>query len=185
MRRFLTRILDLVSLLRLMPVPEKTYTIQGLFLKFLLEKKLNIAEILVVTFTKLATKELRTRILQRLQAAKQVLLHGYKGEDEFLLEFFDRYAGNSEALERIKLAIRNFDECSIYTIHGYCQKVLTDFSFYTATSSDFTLFQNQDHYQLVTENYWRQFLHNYSDSDSGLFYVSLILEECEGPKDQD
>ena len=39
----------------------KTYTITGLFLRLLLEKKLSVNEILVVTFTESATEELKDR----------------------------------------------------------------------------------------------------------------------------
>ena len=40
----------------------KTYTIEGLFLRLLIEKQLTVEQILVVTFTKAATEELKTRI---------------------------------------------------------------------------------------------------------------------------
>ena len=39
----------------------KTYTIAGLFLRLILEKQLTVNQILVVTFTKAATEELKER----------------------------------------------------------------------------------------------------------------------------
>ena len=51
----------------------KTYTIALLFLRLLLEKGLSVDEILVVTFTKAATEELRGRVRQRIRDALDVL----------------------------------------------------------------------------------------------------------------
>ena len=47
----------------------KTYAITGLALRLMLEKKLLINEILVVTFTEAATNELKDRIRRRLREA--------------------------------------------------------------------------------------------------------------------
>ncbi|MCL1980795.1 MAG: UvrD-helicase domain-containing protein, partial [Proteobacteria bacterium] len=47
----------------------KTYTLTLLFLRLLLERELAIDQILVVTFTRAATGELRDRIRQRLRQA--------------------------------------------------------------------------------------------------------------------
>ena len=47
----------------------KTYTIAGLFLRLIVEQELPVNEILVVTFTTSATKELRDRIRRNLADA--------------------------------------------------------------------------------------------------------------------
>ncbi|MEO1898519.1 MAG: UvrD-helicase domain-containing protein, partial [Methylococcales bacterium] len=54
----------------------KTYAIAMLVLRFVVEQQLEIQEILVVTFTKAATEELKERIRRRLQEARQILLSG-------------------------------------------------------------------------------------------------------------
>src|SRR6266498_4165158 len=51
----------------------KTFTIAGLFLRFIIERDLSVREILVVTFTKAATAELRERIRRTLVDAVRVL----------------------------------------------------------------------------------------------------------------
>ena len=43
----------------------KTYNIAALFLRLVLEKELTVDQILVVTFTRAATEELRSRIRAR------------------------------------------------------------------------------------------------------------------------
>jgi len=52
----------------------KTYTIEGLFLRLLLEKQLTVEQILVVTFTKAATEELKSRIRNKICLAKAAFL---------------------------------------------------------------------------------------------------------------
>ncbi|MBW2436845.1 MAG: UvrD-helicase domain-containing protein, partial [Deltaproteobacteria bacterium] len=44
----------------------KTFTIEGLFLRLICERQLQIDQILVVTFTKAATEELKDRIRSKL-----------------------------------------------------------------------------------------------------------------------
>jgi exodeoxyribonuclease V beta subunit len=51
----------------------KTYTLTGLFLRLILEKRLTVDQILVVTFTDAATEDLRKRIRQRLTETIHVL----------------------------------------------------------------------------------------------------------------
>ena len=48
----------------------KTYTIEGLFVRLILEKQLLVDQILVVTFTNAATEELKDRIRSKLLEAK-------------------------------------------------------------------------------------------------------------------
>jgi len=91
----------------------KTWTICGLYLRLLLEKKLDVQQILVVTFTNAATAELRDRIRTR------------------IAEKFDecKATDDTEATQRLDLALQTFDEAAIFTIHGFCQRALADTPF--------------------------------------------------------
>ena len=51
----------------------KTHTIEGLFIRLLVETRLTVEQILVVTFTRAATAELRDRIYRRLAKTRDVL----------------------------------------------------------------------------------------------------------------
>ena len=62
--------LDGCSLIEASAGTGKTYTIETLYLRLLLEKKLPVEQILVVTFTKLATAELQERLRGILTAAR-------------------------------------------------------------------------------------------------------------------
>ena len=62
----------------------KTYTISRLFLRLVLEKRIEISKILVVTFTEAATEELRQRIRDILNKARKAFETG-GSNDKFLM----------------------------------------------------------------------------------------------------
>lgn len=115
----------------------KTYTITALYLRLLLgdgdsqsarEAALRVDQILVVTFTEAATEELRDRIRSRIQDAWRAL----KGEstgDPFLQALIDRQPDHERAAQLLEIAARQMDEAAIFTIHGFCQRMLKQHAF--------------------------------------------------------
>ncbi len=101
----------------------KTYTIAGLFVRLVAEENLKVGEILVVTFTEAATAELRTRIRAALRAAAEALV-----ADEPPEEPLHRRLWDSEERDRLaanlRAGLREFDDASIATIHGFCLRAL-------------------------------------------------------------
>src|SRR5512137_1196559 len=98
----------------------KTYAITGIFLRLLLEKRLSVGEILVVTYTVAATEELRDRIRSTIRNAIDAFTKGGH-EDPFLNGLVKSNEGgslrdNRESLRILRAALRNFDEAPIYTI---------------------------------------------------------------------
>ncbi|MCI5158235.1 MAG: hypothetical protein D3906_07290, partial [Candidatus Electrothrix sp. AUS1_2] len=109
----------------------KTYTIALLFLRLLLERGLSVDEILVVTFTKAATEELRGRIRQRIRDALDVL-EGQGPDDPLLRDLLDNATkGIAEERAGILLgdALTRMDEAAISTIHGFCRRILQEHAF--------------------------------------------------------
>ena len=101
----------------------KTYTLTGLFVRLLLEKNLTVDQILVVTFTDAATEELRERIRKRLSDVAGVLSGEMVADEELELDLLTRFDG-TDAARRLELALRNFDLAQVFTIHGFCQRML-------------------------------------------------------------
>lgn len=101
----------------------KTYTLTGLFVRLLLEKGLTVDQILVVTFTDAATEELRERIRKRLSDVAGVLSGELEPDEELEWDLQARFGG-TDAARRLELALRNFDLAQIFTIHGFCQRML-------------------------------------------------------------
>jgi exodeoxyribonuclease V beta subunit len=109
----------------------KTWTICGLYLRLLLERKFTVQQILVVTFTNAATAELRERIRTRLLELLGFLNGATLGEtDPFIRTLSDdllqRGMSKQDVTARLELALSSFDEAAIFTIHGFCQRALAD-----------------------------------------------------------
>jgi len=116
----------------------KTYTLTTLYLRLLVERGLRVGEILVVTYTHAATAELRERVRKRITEAIAA------GEDaragEALPEEAEA-AKQAQALralaetaaesgkDPLRRALAEFDEAAIFTIHGFCQRTLTENAF--------------------------------------------------------
>ncbi len=108
----------------------KTWTLCALYLRLLLEERLAVEQILVVTFTKAATAELRLRIRARLaealQRARGQPVPAADGLVDRLLEQARALHGEAGLADRIELALQGFDQAAIHTIHGFCQRALGD-----------------------------------------------------------
>jgi exodeoxyribonuclease V beta subunit len=105
----------------------KTYAIAMLVLRFVVEQELDIKRLLVVTFTKAATEELKDRIRKRLVEARHALNHDYADIDPNLRLWLDGLGLDAETIrQRLDLALLDIDQAPIFTIHGFCQRVLAE-----------------------------------------------------------
>ena len=134
----------------------KTYTISSLYLRLLLERKLAPGRILVVTFTEAATQDLNQRIRERIVEAMEAFELG-GSKDEFLLALVREFPGTREVARRmLELALRSFDEAAIFTIHGFCQRVLQENAFESGSRFDTQLLTDQqDLMEEILADFWR------------------------------
>ncbi len=106
----------------------KTYTISTLVLRFLLGIHTNgvfyaLDQLLIVTFTKAATEELKQRIYDRIIAMRSALERGTN--DTNLIALIEALTlSKREALNKLIQAERTINEASIFTIHAFCQHLL-------------------------------------------------------------
>lgn len=109
----------------------KTYSLEHIVLRLVVERGIAIGRVLVVTFTKAATAELKSRIRGKLLAVRKLVTEGVAPTDKNLLEQFERWSELDPDLvrERLERAVREFDDAVILTIHSFCQKTLSDFVF--------------------------------------------------------
>jgi exodeoxyribonuclease V beta subunit len=119
----------------------KTWTLATLYLRLLLERRLQVGQILVVTYTNAATAELRDRVRSRLREAAAYFEQleagtapdgddGSAGEPLRTLGARSAAAGTlSQARKHLATALRSFDEAAIFTIHGFCQRILLENAF--------------------------------------------------------
>ena len=135
----------------------KTFTIASLYSRLLLGHQTGLAplgcdRVLVVTFTNAATEELRGRIRDRIRGNLDDLLRAARGDamtdkafaalveqtlaanqsssgigvaesDGLLLQDYNRMA------DWFRLNLAQMDNASVFTIHGFCQRMLRQFAF--------------------------------------------------------
>lgn len=151
----------------------KTYTIAGLYLRLLLghgplieegedagqpsahERPLSVTEILVVTFTEAATAELRGRIRGRIHEARLAFMRGQSG-DALLAQLLAEVEDHELAARRLLAAERQMDEAAVFTIHGFCQRMLKQNAFESGAlfETEFLTDDSQLRLQAVSD-YWR------------------------------
>ncbi|HHO0883980.1 exodeoxyribonuclease V subunit beta [Aeromonas hydrophila] len=151
----------------------KTYTIAGLYLRLLLghgplieegedagqpsahERPLSVTEILVVTFTEAATAELRGRIRARIHEARLAFMRG-ESKDALLSQLLAEVEDHELAARRLLAAERQMDEAAVFTIHGFCQRMLKQNAFESGAlfETEFLTDDSQLRLQAVSD-YWR------------------------------
>ncbi len=117
--------LDGLNLIEASAGTGKTWTIAALYARLVLEQGLGPEQILVVTYTKAATAELRARIRARLAELAQAF-ESAKSTDPFCASLLAAWpeTERSEAARRLRAAVSGFDAAAVFTIHGFCQRAL-------------------------------------------------------------
>ncbi len=162
-----TPLLDGFNLIEASAGTGKTYTIAGLALRLILERRLQVGQILVTTFTELATAELRDRIRRRLRETLSALEEGTDIPEPAASAMKRASLTPETTFGLIEDAIRNFDEAPIFTIHGFCQRMLRDRAFESGTLFNAELVQDESvMLRDVADDFWRK--HFYANSEIGV-----------------
>ena len=134
----------------------KTFAIAGIVLRLLIEQDLPIGEILVVTYTIAATEELRDRIRTMIRRALRAF--DRRGDDDtFLNELVSAHTDPGKAQERLKAALRDFDEAAIHTIHSFCQRTLRDHAFESLYAFDMDFMADEGPLrEEIVQDFWRR-----------------------------
>lgn len=117
----------------------KTYTIENLVLNLLKEERVDrIEQILIVTYTEKAVSDLKNRIRSKVDQC-------------------------SESTGLIRDAQEHFESLSIYTIHGFCHRVLKEFPFETSMPRETELVPGPDLYESVMHRVLQGWIGNNQD----------------------
>lgn len=138
----------------------KTYNITRLYLRLLLEEGLSVQQILVVTFTKAATEELRGRIARDIRAVLSRWDLPAAGKDEFEQRLY-RQGVPDRGRAILHQALLELDEAAIYTIHGFCQRALRQQAFASGLPFQVTMEADvSDILKDAARDYYRQLAAN-------------------------
>lgn len=144
----------------------KTYSLMLLILRLLVENEIPVSSILVVTFTKAATFELKSRLRETLTTMTEKLSQANFDADHFKKNELPAVASavkedpdsfcqlvqkwHQSGLDlhecvyrRLSTALTSIDDAPIYTIHSFCRKMLGDYVFSSHGSYDFGLGDGQ------------------------------------------
>ncbi len=144
----------------------KTYTIAALYLRAVLghggQTPLLPPQVLVVTFTEAATGELTERIRQRLTGAAQYFRDPSRAADPVLQQLAASFhqAQWPHCAQQLELAAQWMDDAAISTIHGWCNRMLSEHAFDSGSRFEDALSTDQSALlQEVAEDYWRSFVY--------------------------
>ncbi|MEM4248045.1 MAG: UvrD-helicase domain-containing protein, partial [Candidatus Nanoarchaeia archaeon] len=178
----------------------KTFNIQHLYLRLLLERGLEVGQILAVTFTEAATAELKNRIRNNLEKAfnmldkletepKQceeqdiilynIILNSVKFARQNQLPVSPSENNIYAYLRRIlRRSLICFDEAAIFTIHGFCSRMLNENAFESRVAYDLELVENQD--DIIKElinDFWRKNFYGKNEKITKLLIEKNIYPE--------
>ena len=114
----------------------KTFSIEHIVLRLLIEKNIKLKEIVLLTFTNKAANDLKTRIIGKISN----LIERYESNDKINYEK-DFYCNittlSKDKLEFLKEQILKQDESMIGTIHSFCQKLILKYPDVSKTATKF------------------------------------------------
>lgn len=189
----------------------KTYTIANLYLRVLLgDHSLGLKpvdRILVVTFTRAATEELRGRIRDRIrdlyedvlrieQASKQSIGGGSSHISEGVNHdiapdvlglihrtsanfYSEEHPKNLSLTDWLQSNLSQMDESSVFTIHGFCQRILKQFAFDSGVGFESEMILDaQEYLRRAAQDYWRELAYPMDQEQ-----LAALLGQISSPED--
>jgi exodeoxyribonuclease V beta subunit len=128
----------------------KTFALAGLVTRYLAETDVTLDEMLLITFNRNASRELRERVRSQIAEA-MCALEGRVPPGSALVEHLVRGSDDERVTRRARLrdALANFDAATIATTHEFCGRVLKSLGVAGDTAADVRLQESLD--DLVTE----------------------------------
>ena len=115
----------------------KTFTIAAAVTRLVAEEAIPLEQILVVTFTRAATAELKGRIRQRMVDTVAAIDGTDVNIDEHMAVLVDvDAAARNVYAKRLVTALTRYDRAQIFTIHGFAQRLLRQLGFRSRLSPD-------------------------------------------------
>lgn len=139
----------------------KTFALAGLVTRYIAEGAATLDQMLLITFGRAATQELRDRVRRQIVDAVVAFDDpGWVGDNQVIDHLLD--CGNDERLlrrQRLRDALAAFDAATIATTHQFCQMVLKSLGVAGDSDSGVTLVESLDELvsEIVDDLYLRHF----------------------------
>lgn len=149
----------------------KTYTLERLYVRMLVERNLDPSAIIAVTFTEKATADIKTRVRDLLLKIVKQLKD--EGASETLEEFYD-HKPDKHLTERLENIVLDFSTAEISTIHGFCRRLLLEYAEVSGFSEDL---QVADDLTFIYKSELQNLLYEFGKTEYGsseLFNTALI-----------
>ena len=180
----------------------KTFTIAGLYNRLILghgrqlsgdttSARLACDQILVVTFTVAATAELRGRIRAGLRDTFEDVLRLDNNQpmqdartQQYLHDLAQQRGVSAAELQAelkpwLQANLALMDEASIYTIHGFCQRMLKQFAFDSGVMFSADMVLDSERYLLqACEDIWRQHAYRMTEPQSRLLLSRYVQPQA-------
>ncbi|GAB4336086.1 MAG: hypothetical protein Kow0037_16810 [Calditrichia bacterium] len=132
----------------------KTTVLVERYLKILLEKpRLQVQNILAITFTEKAAAEMKERIFYEVE---------------------ERYRASGENWERLYDIILQLSDAQIFTIHGFCSRLLRQFPLESGLNPDFEILQGIEKQQFLNRAFV-SFLQTLNARESEIYQAAYRL----------
>ncbi|GLR69759.1 exodeoxyribonuclease V subunit beta [Agaribacter marinus] len=122
----------------------KTFNITRLYIRLLLERELSVQQILIMTFTEAATEEIRGRVAEYID---EVIAQWDAPSDPIVASIQTRI-DTARGAQLLQVARLEIDDASIFTIHGFCQRLLSQYASSFRYNTDAVIQVNTDRFYL-------------------------------------
>lgn len=137
----------------------KTFALAGLVTRYLAEGRARLDQMLLITFSRSATQELRDRVRRQIVAAVEAFDDPTRAGANAVIQ--DLVSGPDAELrhQRLRDALADFDAATIATTHQFCQLVLRSLGVAGDTDSGMELVESLDELvvEIVNDLYLRHF----------------------------
>lgn len=140
----------------------KTFSIALMAVRLVVEQRMPLEKVLMVTFTKAATAELEDRVRNFIRTALRLARKGIFGSDPMgalLARYCDTEAKRVDTEALLSQAQIDLDRLNVKTIHGFCQQVMKEYSFETGQVFGAETLSPEEHDTISADafhEYWRQ-----------------------------
>ncbi len=139
----------------------KTFALAGLVTRYVAEGAATLDQMLLVTFSRAATRELRDRVRAQIADSVAALADPAPDNPNELVDYLRRgtEADRDERCGRLREALAGFDAATVATIHEFCSIVLRSLGVAGDSDTGVTLVENLDDLvvQIVDDLYLARF----------------------------